>query len=62
MLASALVRDQITLQRRSLWNTITTTMLISLVLSNDVAVADIADVANVCDVDDLTGTCSVLLF
>ena len=33
MLASALVRDQITLQRRSLWNTITTTMLISLVLS-----------------------------
>ena len=33
MLASALVRDQITLQRRLLWNTITTTMLISLVLS-----------------------------
>ena len=53
MLASALVRDQITLQRRSLWNTITTTMLISLVLSNDITSADVAD---------LTGTCSVLLF
>ena len=45
MPASALVRDQIT-RRKSLWNTITTTMLISLVLSNDA----------------LTGTCSVLLF
>ena len=33
MLASALVRDQITLRRRSLWNTITTTMLISSVFS-----------------------------
>ena len=33
MLASALVRGQITLRRRSLWSTITTTTLISLVLS-----------------------------
>ena len=53
MPASVLVRGQITLRRKSLWNTITTTMLISLVLSNDITSADVAD---------LTGTCSVLLF